>query len=601
MRSHESSSAGFVFSPQVRRGVSIGGAVVGALLVGAAALVPDGADWYLATLVVAAAPFATAGLFFAERSRRDGPEEYRGFWTRWLTAAATAYAAGTVALLGVLVHSGGVLVVAVALLIAAVPLWASAGLQMLRAQAGRRTVSVDLLDATVALLVLGTPAVLVFADALQEADHPAFVLPFVASMVLVPPGLYLSFVNLARVPRGERATQGIALALGAAFAVNVTVQVAQVLSDFTLPMPVVVLWQVLNMGLLMAVPLWAHRSATIALEGQLPEDQVRRVDPFVFTSAAVLPVLALFAWATRGDRPWGVPLVLGVLLAVVGLGAFRQAALARETRRLYAELEQVAEERRQLLSSMVRALEDDRRRIAGELHVQAVESFAALGAVIQGAYATLPPATAVVIKEALSQVQDDVSARADALRALTAAVRPPSFTPHGDDPTDLDGGLAAALRAMATEELGPRSAVRVPITVDPELVLDWTATTIVYRIAQEAVRNAARHSRASTIAVEVAAERSGVVVQVRDDGGGFDVATTAAGTGTATMQLFAELGNGSLETRSEPGRGTTVRATLGGRRAHRDDLDLRGDESSGAPGAHRRLLLVATDPPDAPA
>jgi len=596
MRSDESSADAFVFSGPVRQIVSAAAAVVGAALVGLATLVPEGADWYLVALVVSASPFATAGLYLAARSRRDGPAAYRGFWTQWLAAASTAYAAGSVALLGVLLHSGALLVLAAFLLIAAVPLWGAAGLQMLRAQAGRRTVSVDLLDAVVALLVLGAPAVLLFGEALVEADRPAFVLPFLASVVLVPAGLYLSFVNLARVPRGERATQGIALALGGAFAVNATVQIAQVMSDFTLALPVVILWQVLNMGLLMAVPLWAHRVATVTLAAQLPEDQVRRLDPFVFASAAILPLLAMFAWLTRDARPWGVPLVLAILVVVVALGAFRQAALGRETRRLYAEIEVVAEERRRLLSNMVRALEDDRSRMAAELHGQAVESFAALGAVIQGAYVALPPATAIVIKEALSQVQDDVSARADALRVLAEAVRPPVFDQSGPAASPLDGGLSAALRGMAAEQLGPRSSVRVPIVVDPALVLDWTATTIVYRIVQEGVRNAAEHADASTIAVDVVAEGSMVVVSVRDDGRGFDVTSARPGRGTASMQLFAELGNGALTTRSEPGVGTTVRAELRGR-ARRREVDLRdGAEHQTTAAPHRRLLLVTSEP-----
>jgi len=562
--------ATFVFSARARGGFSATAVAVGLVLVVAATAVPEGTDWYLAALIVAAAPFATPGLWFAWRVLHEALEVYRPFWQRWLAAAGTAYAAGAAALVGVATPARGALGVAVALLVAAVPLWASAGLHMLRAQAGRRAVSVDVLDATTAVVVLGTPAVLLLAEPLAATDHPLWALPFVASAVLMPGGLYLSLVSLRRVPRGERATQGIAMALGAAFSLNAAVQLAQVLSDFALPLPAIVLCQVLNMGLLMAVPLWAHRTTTSWLHDLLPEEQVRRTDPLAVITAVLLPALAGLAWWRREHEPWGVPLVLTVLTLVVVLGAVRNALLRRETTRLYAELERVADDRRRLLTRLVGALEDDRRRMASELHVQAVESFAALGALVQTAYITLPPDAARSVKEAIAHVQDDLSRRADALRQLAAAVRPPTF---GADDADVDdrtdsltvvseGMLATALQAVASQEVGERSATHVSIAVDPALELDWSTTTIVYRIAQEAVANAARHAAARTIAVSVHELDAQVVVEVVDDGRGF-VPAVAAGPGTDRMRLFAELGGGHVELHSEPGSGTTVRAVLG--------------------------------------
>jgi signal transduction histidine kinase len=560
-------------------------------MVVAAAFVPTGRDAYLAVLALAAAPFATAGLAFTWRAMHDGPPAYRSFWRWWFAAAVTAYAAGTAALAAVVLGVDALLVLALALLVAAVPMWCTSSVRMLRAQAGRRAVSVDLLGALVALAVLGAPAVLLFAEPLAAADHPAFVVPFVASVFFVPAGLYLSVVNLSRVPRGERATQGIGMALGAAFTLNATVQIAQAQSSFTLPLAVVVAFQVANMGLLMAVPLWAHRSPTALLPELLPEQQVRRSDPAALLAAVLVPVLAVSAWSARDEQPWGVAYVMGVVAVVVVLSAIRHVALARETARLHAEVELVAAERRRLLAAMVRALEDDRQRMATELHRAAVESFAAFGALVQTAHATLPAESARAVEDAIGAVRDDLRDRAETLRALIFAVGAPEGGPR---PTVDEGGLASALRALAAQLVDRSSEPTITISVDPDLEPDWSTTTMVHRITQEAMVNAVRHAHATEIVVEVVERDGAVLVEVRDDGIGVDPRATPEGSGFAGMRLFATLAAGELEVEPGPGGGTVIRAVLGGHGV-RPSVGTAA-AATRPPRAGRHLLLVATDP-----
>jgi hypothetical protein len=138
-----------------------------------------------------------------------------------------------------------------------------------------------------------------------------------------------------------------------------------------------------------------------------------------------------------------------------------------------------------------------------------------------------------------------------------------------DEPGRPDGpgdtALAAALRAHASELYGDRAASTVSVHVDPALHLDWTTMTIVYRIAQEALLNAARHAMAGAVAVAVTGHDGGVAVEVTDDGIGFDPGSTRSGSGLATIELFTELGRGRLALRSAPGRGTVVRSVLGAR------------------------------------
>jgi signal transduction histidine kinase len=133
---------------------------------------------------------------------------------------------------------------------------------------------------------------------------------------------------------------------------------------------------------------------------------------------------------------------------------------------------------------------------------------------------------------------------------------------------DSDDVLSTALRAYATElDGGATSADRplVRVAVDPALELDRPTMTIVYRIAQEALLNATRHARASTVDVSIGAvdRPAGVVIEVADDGVGFDAGRVRGGSGLASMQLFTTLGHGEMTVESRPGGGTVVRSRLG--------------------------------------
>jgi signal transduction histidine kinase len=344
-----------------------------------------------------------------------------------------------------------------------------------------------------------------------------------------------------------------------------------------------------NLAIVAALPLWAHRVTSGGL-GRLPvEHQMRRTNPMPTISAVVLPVLTVYVLTMRTDDRWAVAYLAGVLLVVIVLNALRHAMLSREASLLSGELAGMAEERRQLLASMVRALDDDRRRTVAELHTQAVGSLSTLGTVVQTACVSLPPATATVVRETIAQLQGDLTNRAEELRMLMVAMRPPSFgepggtrrRPGGADseaaagadarstPGRSEDALSAALRAYASDLCAERTAATHPdvhIEVDPRLELDRSTMTIVYRVTQEALLNAVRHAEAERVTVAVAADPhicGAIAVEVADDGVGFDTATTAEGTGLASIRLFTDLGRGEVTLRSAPGEGTVVRSLLG--------------------------------------
>jgi signal transduction histidine kinase len=560
------------FSAGTRWAATAGALVGGALAVwwvGPSAAGPDRTDRYVLAHALTAMPFLLVSAGAAWRLIGIGPAEYRPFWRRWTVASGLGTAASIAATLSVTPGHDELLMLDMALLVAGVPVWISATLLMLRYQAGRRSVSVDLVDALSALAVLGTPGVLLVAAPLAETDKLGFALPFAVAAVSAPVTVYLAVLNLARIPRGERVAHGIGVALGAATGVNLTMQLARVLGGLTLPLRAFVVVHVANMGLLLLTPLWAHRRACGGLAVLPDHRQVRRANPMPYLGAVGLPLLGVFVFLTRDDRPWGVWFFVAVVLAVVVLNAVRYTAMIRETRRLYAGIARLSEERRRLLTRMLRGLEDDRHRTATELHSQAVGSLATLGTLVQLARVALPGEAALTVTETVTRLQDDLSARAEHLRQLMLAMRPPEFPAEsvaGDEPPRNDT-LTAALLAYAAE-LGPEgTGPTVHVAVQPSLRLDWSTMTVVYRVAQEAVLNAIQHARASAITVEVADDEGRVAVEIADDGSGFEAAAVPRGSGLAAMELFTQLGGGELAVRSAPGEGTAVRCLLGGGRA----------------------------------
>ena len=435
--------AGLVFPDRVRL---LGSAAVAAVAVAAVALtslVPDGRNGYVVAHALPAIPLLAASFVWAGRVRRRGAPEYAAFWGHWRGACACglgAALAGTASPVW-----APLLEIDLALMVAAVPFWALAGREALAIPAGRLDPAVDMVDGLTAIAVLGAPGVLLLAEPLLTNAQPAVALPLAFFLALVPAGLYGAVLSIGRVPPGERVTHALGIALVGTFCVSVALQLVRLVGGVDLPPAVVVAAHVANLSVVAALPLWSHREMSGGL-GRLPvERQVRRRNPMPVLCAAVLPVVATYVLGWRRHDVWAVGYLVGLLLVVVALSAVRQTMLTRETRRLAGELAQMAEERRGLLADMVRALDDDRRRIVSELHAQAVGSLSTLGTVVQTMCVSLPAPTALAVRESVAQVQGDLNRRAEELRTLLVALRPFGAAGTGDD------ALGPALRAYAAD------------------------------------------------------------------------------------------------------------------------------------------------------
>jgi signal transduction histidine kinase len=130
-------------------------------------------------------------------------------------------------------------------------------------------------------------------------------------------------------------------------------------------------------------------------------------------------------------------------------------------------------------------------------------------------------------------------------------------------PPDLAaGGLAGSLRSYAVlagrtygAEVRFQTAAQLP-------ALGPQQETAVYRVAQEALHNALRHSGATTICVSLSATRRRVILEVADHGRGFVAEAPSGGLGLASMRERAAAAGGTLTVRSRPGEGTLVRLDL---------------------------------------
>jgi PAS domain S-box-containing protein len=211
-----------------------------------------------------------------------------------------------------------------------------------------------------------------------------------------------------------------------------------------------------------------------------------------------------------------------------------------------------AEQRmRELSRELVEAQERERRRIALALHDD-------LGQILAAVHLNLSR-TAREPEEAeriLCDTRQLVCEAATAVRNLTFELRPPLLD---------DQGLVAALRWWLQEQAaraGFDPRLRAPESLAP---LPHDVETTCFRIAQEAIANAAKHAHARTVEVTMERGDRGVEVAVWDDGVGFAIAETEAKwrrgptLGILGMRERAQLCGGELSIESQPGAGTTVR------------------------------------------
>jgi len=219
----------------------------------------------------------------------------------------------------------------------------------------------------------------------------------------------------------------------------------------------------------------------------------------------------------------------------------RLAAELNERERLQQELSSLSER-------MINAQEDERRRVARELHDSLGNQIAALTLGISA----LGRETGVKDTRLLAKMLADM---AQNIREIS----------HQLHPVMLDyAGLAPALRELCSE-FGELTQIRVAVVESEELgAIPPQVALCAYRVTQEALQNIARHSGAKTAAVSLARENGSLVLTICDRGAGFDpeVARQHRGLGLVSIRERVRLLHGTLQIDTAPGQGTTLTVTV---------------------------------------
>jgi two-component system sensor histidine kinase UhpB len=220
-------------------------------------------------------------------------------------------------------------------------------------------------------------------------------------------------------------------------------------------------------------------------------------------------------------------------------------------------LDRIEEERRRSGALAMRAQEEERRRLARDLHDEVNQALTAILLRLEALSQDAPPERAgelVELKRLVNQAMGE-------LLTLARQLRPSALDDHG---------LVPALETQL-KRFGARTGVEVRLRTDGDPnELPEDVQTALYRITQEALTNAGRHAGATAVEVDVGYEDGRVDLRVRDDGTGFDPGALTrserpgVGLGLGGMAERARLVGGELDIRSAPGGGTTVSMRIGG-------------------------------------
>ncbi|HEX4748103.1 MAG TPA: sensor histidine kinase [Bryobacteraceae bacterium] len=236
---------------------------------------------------------------------------------------------------------------------------------------------------------------------------------------------------------------------------------------------------------------------------------------------------------------------LWLFAGCVGLSLLCSLWVARASAMLFSKLEQQSAELVQMQYQFLETQEETARRFSHELHDELGQTLTA-------------------IKANLSAMRNGQEDRLeDCMHLVDRAIQDVREMSQLLRPTILDDfGLDAALRSL-TDSFSQRTGIKVEYqsTVNGRRWND-DAETNLYRIAQEALTNVARHSQATAVNVGLAESNGSLVLQIRDNGRGLDAQPQrSSGLGLAGMQTRAQGCGGTLRIESETGKGLRLEVT----------------------------------------
>ena len=226
-------------------------------------------------------------------------------------------------------------------------------------------------------------------------------------------------------------------------------------------------------------------------------------------------------------------------------------------RSLFHFLQDRDEDRTRLSRRLNAAIEQERNRIARDLHDGPVQGVSAASLSLEAALLMIKSGDVERGTDVLVKIRQELAGEADALRQLMAGLRPPVLE---------ERGLMPALRETVARFEGDTGIVS-SFEGDLKRPVPRDVETLAYRIVQESLTNIGKHAKATTVMVHLDTDDNQLRVEVEDDGQGFEAARAreylrAGRVGLASMRERVELASGTFNLRSSPGRGTVITALI---------------------------------------
>jgi len=224
-----------------------------------------------------------------------------------------------------------------------------------------------------------------------------------------------------------------------------------------------------------------------------------------------------------------------------------QAGLVLKNVGLTSDLQARLVELRASRQRLVTAQDEERRKLERNLHDGAQQHLVALKVKL-GLAEMLASRDPEKAKATIAQLKGDADEALETLRDLARGIYPPLLA---------EKGLGVALESQARK-------ATIPVTVDVDGIGRYSqdVEAAVYFSVLEALQNVQKYAQASQATVRLRDEEGTLRFEVADDGRGFDVATTARGSGLTNMADRVDALDGDVQLTSEPGRGTQLRGSL---------------------------------------
>lgn len=380
----------------------------------------------------------------------------------------------------------------------------------------------------------------------------------------------LEAVNRARFAAQEEATRELSVMFETCRILGTSLNLNQLLNDAITK--IVTLLDPMVAGM---IYLYDPGERTLVVRASRIRDEKQRLEPTEVTSGKQAAQHALESGSTSyvTDAKTGTSIVAVPIfsqeqpigaLCLAHRAAFsnypviqtlaRQLGIAIDNAGLYAQVQEKEQLRGQLLERSVSAQEEERKRIARELHDETGQTLTALAVGLGGVEETIARDPALA-KRQIAELKLLTMRAIDDLRQFVSDLRPSLLD---------DMGLVSALR-WYTQQFADRLKIRVDIEViGTKRRLPSGVETVVFRVAQEGLNNVGRHAHATCAMLRLEFATASVILTVEDNGRGFEVDQVLGGGprrrawGLLGVQERVELVGGKFNLESAPGQGTRL-------------------------------------------